>query len=99
MNELIEILTLILKKSEKNKDGSLYVHKWIKNKIVKTLNDSRKKEKKLDKKKSKAPKIENNNIEESKVVSNSLGKEFKNSGWGRRKTRNKGYKKIRHEYL
>jgi len=58
MNELVEILDLILEKSEKNKDGSLYVSKWLKNKIVKTLNDCRKKEKNLEKKKSKIPKEE-----------------------------------------
>lgn len=96
MNELVEILDLILEKSEKNKDGSLYVHKWLKNKIIKALNDYRKKEKKSNKVAHKNEKIVEN-VEENKKVE--LVQEFENNGWGRRKTRNKGYKKIRHEYL
>lgn len=95
MNELIEVLDLILEKSEKNKDGSLYVHKWLKNKIIKALNDYRKKEKKSNKVHKNEKTVEN--VEENKSVD--LVKEYENNGWGRRKTRNKSYKKIRHEYL
>lgn len=95
MNELIEILDLILEKSEKNKDGSLYVSKWLKNKIIKTLNDCRKKEKKNNKVHKNEKTVEN--IEENKKED--LVNEFDSNSWGRRKVRNKGYKKIRHEYL
>lgn len=91
MSELVEILNLILEKSEKNKDGSLLVHKWIKNKIVRTLNNDRKKEKKVHKDKNITEKNITKTIVENKKED--LVNEFNGNGWNRRKARNKGYKK------
>lgn len=50
MNELIETIELILEKSEKNKDGSYYLPKWLAQKLIRKLHDCRKKEKTLNKK-------------------------------------------------
>ncbi|MCK9442853.1 MAG: hypothetical protein M0Q13_15700 [Methanothrix sp.] len=64
MKELIETLELILEKSEKNKDGSCYLPKWLVQKLIRKLNSCRKKEKLSNRKQNKSiisKEEENNN--------------------------------------
>ena len=89
MNKLIELLEEVLDKSEKNKDGSYLVPKWLSRKIVKALNDNRKIEKKENKKK--VTDIEPKII---KHINENIIEDNSEIQWGRRKVKSNDRKVI-----
>lgn len=96
MNELIETIELILEKSEKNKDGSYYLPKWLAQKLIRKLHDCRKKEKLINKKESKKSAQEekvSNNVE-AIIDKNEIKVEDE---WGRRKVRVNSFRKENYE--
>jgi len=95
VNELIEVLELIIEKSEKNQDGSYFVPKWLAQKLIRKLNSSRKKEKVVEKKKSKVVLPKEKEIDN---VSEIISEEKDDIAWGRKKARTNSFKRVGYDF-